>query len=339
MNETGSLISIIVPVYNVEKYLRKCLESITNQTYKNIEIICIDDGSPDNSIDILNEFAEKDKRIKIIKQENQGLSGARNTGIRNSTGKYIMFVDSDDWLKNDFCQFAYENFLKYEADILVLPMCSISEEGKILKEFNKNRVHVLNDSEAMENMFSRSGISWCAPSKLYKKELFKEIKFPLGKLMEDKATLYKIYAKCKKIVFIENSKYMYLVRKGSIMRSKFSEKKLQAFNIQLEINKFINQNYPSKQMFANAFTVRLSLLYLCNMSSSDYRNLEKEEEFFHYLDKYKKDFFRCKIIDWRFKILYIYIQIIRKIYKQKIYKQKIYKIACSKVSNVHNRIS
>ena len=99
MNNNESLVSIIVPVYNVEKYLRKCLDSIVNQTYKNIEVICVDDGSPDNSIDILREYRAKDDRVTIIRQKNKGLSGARNTGIKNATGKYIMFIDSDDWVE------------------------------------------------------------------------------------------------------------------------------------------------------------------------------------------------------------------------------------------------
>ena len=119
MEKINSLVTIVVPVYNVEKYLRKCLNSIVNQTYENIEIICVDDGSPDNSINILNEFAQSDKRVKIIRQENQGLSGARNTGINNAIGKYIMFIDSDDWIELNMVELMVNKIENENLDLVV----------------------------------------------------------------------------------------------------------------------------------------------------------------------------------------------------------------------------
>lgn len=116
---TDKLISIIVPIYNVEKYLPKCLDSVINQTYENLEIICVIDGSPDNSLQICMEYAEKDKRIIVIEQENQGLSGARNTGIATATGDYIIFVDADDWIELDTCEKALKSMEQFDSDVVI----------------------------------------------------------------------------------------------------------------------------------------------------------------------------------------------------------------------------
>lgn len=138
-----SLISIIVPVYNTENYLEKCLYSLVNQTYKNIEIIIIDDGSPDNSMNIIQKFVLADNRVKVISQKNQGLSGARNTGMNNANGDYIMFIDSDDWIEIDTCEKAINASEKYNADVVFWPY---------IKEFS--------DLQKDNYLFDKTEIIW-----------------------------------------------------------------------------------------------------------------------------------------------------------------------------------
>ena len=131
------MISIIIPIYNVEKYLEKCLDSILNQTYKNLEIILIDDGSTDNSPNICNSYCEKDKRIKIIHKNNEGVSSARNKGIELSKGKYIVFIDSDDYVSNEHIEVLYDCIISNNVDLVISNLIDISEDGIILNNEEK----------------------------------------------------------------------------------------------------------------------------------------------------------------------------------------------------------
>ena len=217
-------IYIIVPVFKVEKYLSFSVDSLLNQTYKNIEIICIDDGSPDNSIDILNEFAQKDKRIKIIRQENQGLSGARNTGINNATGKYIMFVDSDDWIELNMVELMINKIEKENLDLVICGRYHYT--NGIKKEINLNKIKeilenkILNGRKYFKVITSKTNLfTASAYNKLYITSLIKEKKlfFPVGKLYEDLLFVFKYIYDSNKIGIIEQGLYNYVVsREGAI---------------------------------------------------------------------------------------------------------------------------
>lgn len=228
------MISVIVPVYNVEKYLRECLDSIIGQTYRNIEIILIDDGSTDNSGIICDEYALYDKRIKVIHKENGGLSDARNCGLSVASGDIVSFIDSDDYVSPYFLEILYEAMEKGNCDIAALKDCCAFWDGDDCGALSKVK-HVIGleyctPSKAIEHMFYMHVITG-AQFKLYKRYILGEIKFPVGYYYEDVATTYKAFLYSKKAVIVDADIYAYRKRKNSICREEFSEKKLSALKI------------------------------------------------------------------------------------------------------------
>lgn len=318
------LISVIIPIYKVEKYLHKCVDSILKQTYRNIEIILVDDGSPDNCGNICDEYASKDKRIIVIHKKNGGLSDARNVGLKVCTGEYITFIDSDDYVLKDYCQTLFDLLTINNADVSCVPICKCLENGKRISCEHSGRLYIYTAAEAMSAMFENNKLSWCAPAKLYRRNLFINVEYPVGKLMEDKLTTYKIYDKCSKIVYKDVEKYMYLLRHGSIMNSNLSEKHLDSFNAQLELNKFIEKNYPYSISITHAYTTKVALMFLCSLSNEKRSDLNKYSYFQKYVDKYEKEFLKCKIIDIRYKLLFIILNLLFFLKKGKAYTGRLY---------------
>lgn len=222
------LISIIVPVYNVEDYLRRCLSSIINQTYLNIEIIVINDGSTDGSLKICEEFIKLDSRMRLYTKKNGGLSSARNFGLEKVLGEYIIFVDSDDYVTKDYVSNLYIAISNKNSDIAVSRFVEINEDQKIAL---KNDTHTLNieyynNTEGLKQLFLQKKFDNNAWGKIYKKFLFNNMQYPEGKLFEDIAITYKLFGKASKISYINVKDYYYVQRKNSIMNAKFNEKKL-----------------------------------------------------------------------------------------------------------------
>ena len=241
MNE--ELITIIIPIYKVEKYLKRCINSIINQTYKNLEIILVDDGSPDNCGKICDEYEKKDKRIKVIHKENGGLSDARNIGINKARGNLISFVDSDDYIENDCIEILYRNMKNNDCDISICSYQSFYDEIKLKHE--KEKIIILNNEEALENLLYQKNTTTSAWAKLYKADLFKNIRYPKGKICEDLDTTYKLFEKSKKIVISSLEKYYYFQREDSIINSKFSKKRMDAIDYTKDILKLIRNKYPN----------------------------------------------------------------------------------------------
>lgn len=258
MNET--LISVIVPVYNVEAYLDKCMESIVNQTYKNIEIVLVDDGSPDNCPSMCDKWAEKDSRIKVIHKQNGGLSDARNAGISYSHGDYITFVDSDDYLAEDCIAVLYDVLRSNNAEMSVASFEYVYHDAVKKRNFTANTeiytpqqymlsyyANVANDA-----MFEKAVSFVISCCKLYKKSLFNEIKFPVGRYHEDEFTTYKLCFCCERIAYIDKSLYFYVQQEGSITNT-FSEKRIEdaldAFEERLD---FFSKGKDCEELYAVA---------------------------------------------------------------------------------------
>ena len=239
-------VSIIIPIYKVEKYIRKCIDSVLKQTYNNIEIILVDDGSPDNCPSICDEYAKKDNRIKIIHKKNGGLSDARNYGLDIATGNWITFIDSDDYVTEDYVE-TLLNLSEINYDIgVILPQYVY--EGKINKknQEKKSKSIILKSVDALEMMLYQKEFDTSAWGKIYKKELFENVRFPKGKLYEDISTIYITFLKSKNVVYYNKKKYMYLQRKDSIMGQKFKVKDMdyitQAEKMLNDIKKISNEN-------------------------------------------------------------------------------------------------
>lgn len=242
MNE---LISVVVPIYNVEKYLGKCLNSILEQTYKNIEVILVDDGSLDNCGKICDEYALKDNRIKVIHKINGGLSDARNAGINIATGKYITFIDSDDFITKESIEILYQNIIKYKKDISIGQINTFDDEKNINIEFVKENISEYKTKDAMEQLLYNTKYTSSTAGKLFLTSLFKSIKFPYGKKYEDLATVYKLIFNSNGVVVTNQIVYNYFVaRENSIMNEEFSETRLDALHFTEEILEFIRKNIP-----------------------------------------------------------------------------------------------
>lgn len=224
------LISVIVPIYKVEKYLKQCIDSILNQTYKHIEIILVDDGSPDKCGKICDEYANKDNRIRVIHKSNGGLSDARNCGIKIARGDYIIFVDSDDYINEEMCEKLLFYAITYKVDIVSCNFSYVYNDQ--LKENNmsiKEKFFLDTGRNILKKYFFDYSVDlnvvW---NKIYKKELFfmsEKIFFPKGKYYEDNFTVYKLYNKAKKVVLLNEVLYYYKKREDTIT-SKFTLKHL-----------------------------------------------------------------------------------------------------------------
>ncbi len=220
MNE---LVSVIVPVYKVEEYLEECIASIVSQTYQNLEIILVDDGSPDNCPWMCDEWANRDSRIKVIHKENGGLSDARNAGIDICTGAYIAFVDSDDYIKPDMIQKLYAALIRENADIAAC--------GILTCDGDKHTAWGCKDvvgtpEEIYALLYNDTAYPVAAWNKLYRHSCWEALRFPVGKTCEDAFTTYQLIHNARRIVMVPEALYCYRIRPGSIMTSSFSLKKL-----------------------------------------------------------------------------------------------------------------
>jgi glycosyltransferase involved in cell wall biosynthesis len=220
------VISVVVPVYKVEKYLRRCVDSIIGQTWQALEIILVDDGSPDNSGSICDEYALSDPRVKVIHKQNGGLSDARNTGIEIATGAYIGFVDSDDFIHAHMFESLYEKLIKSGADISQCSFRTVTGDETVDPGEKKDGKKI-TPTDALNIMYTPFGVDYVvAWNKLYKKSLFNEIRFPKSRIHEDEATTWKLLYASSAIIVSEEKYYYYFQSPGSITRGVFSEKKL-----------------------------------------------------------------------------------------------------------------
>lgn len=243
---TESLISIVVPIYNVEKYLNRCVDSILNQTYRDIEIILVDDGSPDRCGSICDEYQKRDTRIKVIHKKNGGLSDARNAGIKMAHGEYITCIDSDDFISPFFLENLWTAMKKSKCEIATSWFVDYYEGDKIPKaqKLDIKDIQVLNREKFYERLLCQDGVEVSAWGKLYKSNLFQGVEYPVGKLYEDIPTTYLLVEKTTRIAVIPNVDYFYFQRKTSIAQATFSIKKMDAIRHMDDFRDFITTNYP-----------------------------------------------------------------------------------------------
>lgn len=269
------LISVIVPIYKVERYLNKCIESIVNQTYKNLEIILVDDGSPDRCPQMCDEWKEKDDRIVVVHKENGGLSDARNAGLDIATGEYISFVDSDDWVDHHFIEFLFSVIFKTNSDIVE---CEKVITTDITKTVVNDTVYVdntFNNEEALKLLITDKVFHQTVWNKLYKKKVIDNIYFEKGKTNEDEFWTYQIFGNAKKISKLTNQLYFYFQRECSIM-GRFNLRRLDALEAKWERQKYINSNYPNLSQ-CSLHNLNLTLIFLGQMTLSDLSDNDKKE--------------------------------------------------------------
>lgn len=298
------LISVIVPVYNVKDYLPECLDSLQHQTYQNLEILLIDDGSTDGSATLLEAYKSLDSRAKIIHQANSGLSAARNTGLKSATGKYIFFLDSDDFLAADALEYLYKLIQKSGAALSVCSHYERKPSGE-LKNFNtfKRKTGKLSVEAALFAMLNEQGFNLQATPKLFSRTLFEktanlpEILFPVNKLHEDVGTVYKLFLRAytfnpKAVVaYGALPKYYYNLRNSSITKRGFNLKKLDLIIQTDEMCAFVEKTFPSLNNTANLRRVhaRFSILrQIVQKSHKTDREQRIEDTLIAYIKEHKK---------------------------------------------------
>lgn len=238
------LISVIVPVYKVEKYLNRCVESIVRQTYNNLEIILVDDGSPDFCPAMCDNWMKKDDRIKVVHKKNGGLSDARNTGMKIANGELISFVDSDDWIDKDMYQCLYETMKRDNSDIVACGVEMVWEGEKSSKMLTVHYRGVLNREEAMQALIDESWIKQPVWNKLYKREIIQNILFPIGKYHEDAFWSYQVIGAAEQVSVINYVGYYYWQRDDSIMGEGYSLKRLDAIEALENRQNYLESNFP-----------------------------------------------------------------------------------------------
>lgn len=238
------LVSIIVPIYNVEKYLSECIDSIVNQTYKNIEVILINDGSTDQSFEIANHFSKQYKNIVLINQTNKGLSAARNVGLEIAKGEWIVFVDSDDLISLDFVSVMLNANIENNTKLCAAQM---TRDLKLLDSCNQNIVHVMegdNYIELVDKFYKSKYTPIGAWGKMYHKTLFNSVRYPIGIIYEDGVTFFEIMSKVNKISLIDINLYYYRIVSNSILHAEISQKNFDILKKNQLIESWVKKNYP-----------------------------------------------------------------------------------------------
>lgn len=284
VNEPSSLlVSIIIPIYKVEQYLQKCVDSVLRQTHHNLEVILVDDGSPDRCPEICDDYAKKDGRIKVIHKENGGLSDARNAGIGVATGEWISFIDSDDWVSPEFISSLLEAAVSNNADISVCAYKKVYEDGREVDVLAGESSKIMSGIEAMRDLFTYKKygnvMTW---NKLYKLSIFRDhnIEFPKGKIHEDNFTTYKTYYYANKIAYTDTPLVNYRQRDDSIMGQSFDTKRLHSIEAAREAADFVRSNeipLTSEAQFAIMSSYMQTIRAIQESSNkSEYKELQQK---------------------------------------------------------------
>ncbi|MFI3325886.1 MAG: glycosyltransferase family 2 protein [Clostridia bacterium] len=329
-------ISVIVPIYKVEKYLDKCINSIVCQTYENIEIILVDDGSPDKCPEICDEYKKQDQRIIVIHKENGGLSDARNVGIDIATGKYFIFVDSDDFLELNMIELLYMRMQKDNSDMVACNYNILDENYKFLSEkkiLNKDETTLKTGIQSLADIYSKPNafdvVAW---NKLYKAYLFENIRYPKGKIHEDAFIIHYLLYKCQKVSIVEYALYNYISRNDSITGNASRYQRFDSIESRIDRLDF----YLKKELKVNYQPVFFSLITLysslyCKMDNSEYKEIgftTIKEKMSSYYTQIKKE------LDLITKFNYFILKVNPKIIYQKnnfifTVKKFIKKVICS----------
>lgn len=293
----NSLISIIVPIYNVEAYIKKCVDSLIAQTYDNIEIILVDDGSPDNCPHICDEYSKKFSQIKVIHKANGGLSDARNAGIDIARGEYLIFVDSDDLILPNTVNMLYDLCVKNDAELASCEHMRCNE-GDDLDQLTVPPISKETDvfeNEKMEMFLSSSKISTVAWGKIYHRRLFENVRYPFGKYHEDVFTTYKLIHLANRVALTNEIGYVYRYNASSIMNESFSLKRLHSIEGKMEQAGFIADNYPELISAANA-----DIIYSCNvclqqMGRCSFKDKKIDSEIKSLYKRYWRDYLKANV--------------------------------------------
>lgn len=310
-----SKVSIVVPVYNVEKYLQRCVSSILGQTLQDIEIILVDDGSRDSSGKLCDEYAKEDSRIVVVHKENGGLSSARNAGIDVATSPYIGFVDSDDYIDEEMYEKLYNWITENEADIAMCELCHCYEDKEITKRTN-TEFGVVNDEQAIRLVMEGNKATVSAVNKLYKTSIFDKVKYPVGKLTEDAFVIVEVLMQARKVVYSTEELYYYVHRKNSITTSRFKKKDLNVLEAYSKNRELIKKNYPALRDVADMRCIWAHFYVLDKMMlSKELEEKDIQKKIIKTLRKNYKFIMKNELFNISRKIAMTLLMINQKLYK------------------------
>lgn len=280
MKECNALVSIVVPIYGTEFYLPACIDSLCNQTYENIQIILVDDQSPDNCPQICDDYAKTDSRITVIHQENKGVSGARNTGLSHCNGDYIMFVDSDDELCCDGVEKLLLTAFNYKADIVSAVSNLVDVNGMALETYTDESYTIIENDETVLLSLSGDKIADSVWAKLFRADLIQDIRFEEGQsINEDGFYMFQCFLKKPLLVHFNTVVYRYFIRKKSCSRQAFSEKYLSMLYFCDRKKELVAEYFPQYMDQVHNMEVRTNLLFLdvlCRTKDKKYRALQRQ---------------------------------------------------------------
>lgn len=288
-NALAPLISVVVPIYNVEPYLMRCVKSVQGQTYQNLEIILVDDGSPDRCGEICDELAKADERIIVIHKQNGGLSDARNAGAQAATGKWITFVDSDDWISPHMVRRLWETCSRHGSQITVCD-CVRTKKEKREKSFVPSRRPMRwSGVEATRIMLYQKYFDTSACAKLYPAALVKKYPYPVGRQYEDLFTTYKLLLAVERVAYIHEPLYLYWYNPNSIMNQSFSTKMFDEIDAIQEIEAFIKKNAPEllPAVYARKFSAYSQVIRWIPRNCKDAKILKRRNELWKWLKEYR----------------------------------------------------
>ncbi len=294
VNSTEELISVIIPVYNVKPYLQMCAETVFAQTFRNLEIIFVDDGSTDGSGELCDELARKDPRVRVIHQENGGLSDARNTGIMASTGAFLFFLDSDDAISPVTLAHLWTACIRTRADVAIGDFIRFSEE-KVPTERRQFTTEAVDTEEAIRRLLLHQECVHTAWGKLFRRKLWETMRFPKGLLNEDHAVIYDVMVNVKKAAFVKDALYYYRIRQGSIMTSRITERNLPLLDTSERVTNMIIERYPSLREPAIRLHVVVYMRFLSDLLETDYGMFpDVQKRIISTLKGYRKEFMRSR---------------------------------------------
>lgn len=279
------LVSVVIPIYNVERYLNVCVESVLKQTYTNLEVILVDDGSTDSCPALCDEYTEKDRRVVVYHKANGGLSDARNFGIEQSNGKYITLVDSDDYVESDYVEYLLILIMKHAVKMAIAQHTVHYNNGSRKRNL-RNGDECISTERCLKQLLYHDCIDTAAWGKMYHRSLFDTVRYPKGKIFEDIGTTYALILQCDRIAVGNESKYNYVFHNNSIVNSTFNLSKMDLIEMTDKMAAEVQTRYPQLKAAALRRQVYSRLSTLNQML--DVKGYDKErEEILKYLDSYK----------------------------------------------------
>lgn len=289
--QQNDLISVVIPVYNVKKYLKRCVKGVLNQTYKNLEIILVDDGSTDGSAELCDEFFKEDNRVVVFHKQNGGLSSARNYGVRTANGKYICFVDSDDTVDEDYVETLHDIIVKYKVKLAVCSHRVFYAGHKTAVDMSTGESGKIDSKTVIQRLLYADGIDTSSWAKMFTKDILLKHPFPEGRNFEDAATTYLYFDSVDYIGLNSVPKYNYYIRRMSISQKPFDKSKMDLITATKEMHDYIIEKYPKMQLGAERrlMYAHLSTLRQIALSPETPDSVECLPIVWHYIKTHRAD--------------------------------------------------